>query len=130
MFTLWGKAVAALPWCFIILGMILALITSLGFLFGETDDEPTRVWIPTDSAAIDNKDDVEDLYGEGDAIRYTIYITAKDQYAPNLLTPEAMQEIVNLDKAIKNVKSDGMTYDDICEKLNKNDRCTQYESPL
>lgn len=90
MFTLWGKAVAALPWCFIVLGMILALITSLGFLFGETDDEPIRVWVPTDSAAVDNRDDVEDLFGEGDVTRYTIYITAKDEYAPNLLTPEAM----------------------------------------
>ena len=94
----------------------MALITSLGFLFGELDDEPYRVWVPTDSAAVENREDVEDLYGEGDIIRYTIYITAKDEFSPNLLNPEAMQEIVNLDATIKNIESDGLTYYDICEK--------------
>jgi hypothetical protein len=106
------------------------LFCSLGFLLGELDDEPLRVWIPKDSAAVDNKDEVEDLYGEGNVIRYTIYITAKNDDEPNLITPDVMNEIISLDSTIKSVENDGIKYSEICEKLKFNYRCTMYESPL
>ena len=85
----YANCVVKLPWVFIIIGLLIAVACSFGFFFGNYDDEPRRVWIPRDSPASRNWDDVEDKFGDP-VTRYTVYIVSEDDDNPDLLNPQAM----------------------------------------
>ena len=128
-FIKYANAVAKMPWIFVIFGLLLAVATSFGFFYGDWDDELRRVWIPRDSAAERNWDDVEDKFGDP-VTRYTVYVVAANDDNPDILNSEAMQGIVNFDTKFKAVKSDDLTYDSLCERLDDSNRCQMYSSVL
>ena len=129
MFVRYGNMITKLPWVFIIFGILLAVACGFGFFYGDWDDDLRRVWVPRDSAAERNWDDVEDKFGDP-VSRYTVYVVANDDDNPDLLNADAMQGIVDFDTKFKSVKSDDLTYDTLCERLDDSNRCQMYSSVL
>jgi hypothetical protein len=129
-FRSYAKVVVRLPWAFIIAGILLAALASLGLLLGRIEDRPRDVWVPEGSPSVRNRDDVEDLWGEGDVIRYTVYVTAYDDDKPDIISHKTMMSIVDFDTRFKAIEEKGLKYSNICDRLSPYYRCQMYSSPL
>jgi hypothetical protein len=101
---------------------------SCGFIFLESDNQTSKVWVPHNSDARDNADEVKDYYGD-EISRYLIYVTS-DSEDNDLMNTAPFEALTQFDQAFKELETSGITFDEICERQSTAHPCQFYEYAL
>lgn len=117
-----------MPIAFIVASILISGALSCGFIFLDSENDPSEVWVPRNSDAWDNQDEIEDYYGDK-VNRYLIYVTS-DSDDKDLMTTAPFQALTDFDTAFKALDKSDITFDEICERRVSTNPCQFHEYAL
>ncbi|XP_069693275.1 patched domain-containing protein 3-like isoform X2 [Periplaneta americana] len=110
-FFWFGYGIGCHPWRFIVGCFGLVALSSLGILRFHHEKHPVKLWIPRTSDFIHDTDWLMTQYREGYRIQ-SILVTA-----PNVLTPEVLQKLEEIQEKVKGINANGVTWEDLCFRI-------------
>lgn len=84
-FDKWARLLSRKPWIFILAAICICAATATGAYYVSFNNNPSEIWVPLDSPAVDHRDTVEDYYGDP-VKRFQIYITSASDNEKDLLS--------------------------------------------
>jgi hypothetical protein len=119
-FDKWARVLSSRSWCFMFAAICICAATATGAYYVEFNNDPSEIWVPLDSPAVDDRDTVEDYFGDS-VKRLQIYITSasdkdKDILSKYFLDSVPFEQLYEFDKLFKELTYDGINYYEICEK--------------
>eukprot|EP01084_Bolivina_argentea_P008422 15774_1 len=110
-FRLIGKHIYRKPWLFILIGLILTLICSLGFLLLKQETRALRLWVPRKSVVWSQYTTIINSFGSYPS-KMLLIITSEDE-SDSILSPSNMNIAYDIYKDIDNITLDynGNIYD-------------------
>jgi len=107
-FLWWGKFVSLHPYPVICTCIIITALSSIGFLRFRMEHHANLLWIPADSKYNINEDWLEKFFKKNERDQIVLF------KSDNVLTPKALNEMLNIHKHVQNISVDGKTFDNIC----------------
>ncbi|XP_033120947.1 patched domain-containing protein 3-like isoform X2 [Anneissia japonica] len=129
-FNNYGKFISRHPYKFLLFPLILSCVLSIGFFYLEMEKDAEYLFTPSDSIARDDKTEISKLF----PINYTEFkegrllstsessgtVMVLPQDSVNLLSVEAIDEIIRLDRKVKSIiiyrDKEVLQYNDLCAK--------------
>lgn len=84
-FDKWARVLSSRAWCFMFAAICICAATATGAYYLEFNNDPSEIWVPLDSPAVDHRDTVEDYFGDS-VKRLQIYITSVSDKDRDLLS--------------------------------------------
>jgi predicted RND superfamily exporter protein len=106
-----GFTIGCHPWRFILGCLGLVALSSLGVLRFHQEKDPMKLWIPRTSDFIRDTYWLKNQFREGYRMQ-SILITA-----PNVLEPQVLQKLEDIEKKVKNLNAGGITWEHICLRI-------------
>ncbi|KDR12704.1 protein patched homolog 3-like [Zootermopsis nevadensis] len=110
-FYRFGHAVACHPWSVILGCLGFVALSSFGILRFHQEKHPIKLWVPKNSDFIHDTNWLTSKFREGYRIQ-SILITA-----PNVLEPQVLQKLQDIQNKVENLNADGITWEDICFRI-------------
>lgn len=85
LFQAWLRILIKFPWLMMLVAFVLCAAFTAGFALIDVENQPEKVWVPVNSDAFNDRDDVEDLFGDR-IQRYIVYATSDNDDIKDLMS--------------------------------------------
>ncbi|KAK5643298.1 hypothetical protein RI129_007143 [Pyrocoelia pectoralis] len=107
-----GFKVASRPWTTICICWLIVILSAFGFFRFHQEKNPLKLWVPSQSTFYHDTNWLMSKFQNGFRLESVLF------EAPDILTPDALKEILKIDRRIKSiVTSEGVGWEDICFKI-------------
>ncbi|KAF2904389.1 hypothetical protein ILUMI_01779 [Ignelater luminosus] len=107
-----GHKVALRPWTTIIICWIVVALCAFGFFRFRQEKNPLKLWVPPDSEFVKDSNWLMSKFQNGFRIQAILI------EAPDVLTPEVLNEVHKIDQQVKAfITPNGITWNDVCFKI-------------
>ncbi|CAL1688249.1 unnamed protein product [Lasius platythorax] len=103
-----GFSIATKPWLWLIISLCLNIVCGLGLLLWKEEIDEIELYVPMDSVIRKDANWVKEHFR--DDLRHESIIVA----APNVLDPEVLRSIQDIERDVKNIVVKNNTWEDVC----------------
>merc|ERR1711892_574155 len=111
LFFKWGRFVSLHPYPVILSSVVITALCSLGFINFRSEHKANLLWIPADSDYNVNQDWLDEYFKKNE--RAQIVLVKSE----NVLTPEAIQKMLEVYRNVESITVNGKTFEDICARV-------------
>jgi len=111
LFFKWGRFVSIHPYPVILTCIIITSLCSMGFLKFRSEHKANLLWIPLESEYNTNQNWLDDHFKKNTREEVAVFVS------DNVLTPDALRQMLILHNSVGKIEKDGKTFDAICARV-------------